>query len=88
MIVLKPAVIVEVPLAAALIRPGVVVLTLATLVFDESQYTLDVRLLVLPSLYVPVAVNCCDVPIATLGLAGVTAIDVRYGWPVPKRFTL
>ena len=29
------------------------------------------------SLKVPVAVNCCDTPIGTVGIAGVTAIDTR-----------
>ena len=29
--------------------------------------------------YVPVAVNCCVPPIVIVGLAGVTAIDVRVG---------
>ncbi len=32
---------------------------------------------VVPSLKVPVAVNCCVVPRAIAGLAGVTAIDTR-----------
>jgi hypothetical protein len=31
---------------------------------------------VLPSLYVPAAANCCVAPMATVGAAGVTAIDV------------
>src|ERR1700691_5001095 len=36
---------------------------------------------VLPSLYVPVAANCCVVPRAKDGPAGVTAIDTRTGCP-------
>ena len=35
----------------------------------------------LPSLYVPVAANCRVVPRANKGLAGVTAIETRIGWP-------
>ena len=48
---------------------------LAVLLFDELQVTELVRLLVLPSVYVPVAVNCCVVPSAIDGLTGVTAIE-------------
>ena len=35
----------------------------------------------LPSEYVPVAVNCCLVPLAIDGFAGATAIDTRVAVP-------
>ena len=44
----------------------------ATLVFDELQVAELVRFLVLPSLYLPVAVNCWPTPAATEGVPGVT----------------
>jgi hypothetical protein len=50
------AVIVEVPTAAALARPAALIV--AVVVVPEDQVTLDVRFCVVPSLNVPVAVNC------------------------------
>ena len=47
--------------------------TEATAVEDEVQLTIVVRLAVLVSLKVPVAVNCCVLPFAIEGFAGVTA---------------
>ena len=41
----------------------------------EAHVTMAVRFCVVPSLYVPVATNCCLVPFAIDGVAGVTAID-------------
>ena len=38
----------------------------------------------LPSEYVPVAVNCCVVPFGIDGFAGVTAIDTRVAGPTVK----
>ena len=49
-------------------------LTLATCGFEDFHVTL-VSTAVLPSLYVPVAVNFTKVPLAIVGLAGVIAID-------------
>src|SRR5208283_5006973 len=46
---------------------------------DEVQVADEVRFCLLPSLKVPVAVNCCWVPAAIDGLAGVTATDTRVG---------
>jgi hypothetical protein len=43
-------------------------------VLEELQSTEPVRSCVLPSVYVPVAANCCLVPSATDALGGVTAI--------------
>jgi hypothetical protein len=63
----------EVPTAKALARP--VPLIVATPGAAEAQVTLPVRFCVLLSVNVPMAVNCCERPLATDGLAGVTAID-------------
>ncbi len=71
----KLALISEVPWAAALASPPAVMV--ATAVFDESHVAELVRFWVLPSEYVPVAVNCCEVPLAIDGLAGLTAIDTN-----------
>jgi hypothetical protein len=67
--------IVEVPAARALAKPLAVIVAVAGVA--ELQATLAVRFWVLPSLNVPVAVNCCVSPLATDGLTGVTAIDCR-----------
>lgn len=48
---------------------------IATVADDELQVTTVVRSCVLPSVYVPVAVNCCTVPSAIVGLCGLIAID-------------
>src|SRR5260370_24172318 len=52
-------------------RPAESIVTM--LLSDELHLTLLVRSWVLPSLKVPVAVNCCCEPSATLALAGVTS---------------
>ena len=67
------AVMVELPGPAPDTKPLPV--TLATAEFDEVQDAIEVRACVLPSLKVPVATNCCVVPRASEGFAGVTAID-------------
>ena len=41
------------------------------------QVTDDVRFCVVASEYIPVAINCCVVPLAILGLTGVTPMDDR-----------
>src|ERR1700733_12704487 len=69
------AVIVEVPTPAPLARPAALIV--AMVVVPEVQVTLDVRLCVVPSLNVPVAVNCWVAPLAIDGFTGVTAIDCR-----------
>jgi hypothetical protein len=43
----------------------------------ELQVTCEVRFCLVPSLYVPVAVNCWVSPFGIVELAGVTVIDVR-----------
>jgi len=62
------------PLPAVLAKP--VLLIVATDVFEELHVTEFVRFWMLPSLYVPVAVNCCVAPFVIDGFAGVTAIEV------------
>jgi hypothetical protein len=52
-------------------------LIVATVVSDELHVTVLVMFCVELSLNVPVAVNCCVLPAATDGFAGVTAIDTR-----------
>src|SRR5690349_4978826 len=69
------ALMVDVPVATAVARPAVVMV--ATVVVADAQVTEPVRSWVELSVKVPVAVNCCLSPLATLGLAGVTAIDCR-----------
>jgi hypothetical protein len=69
------------------VRP--VLLMLATPVPDELQVAEFVRFWVLPSEYVPVAVNCSVVPKAIDGLAGVTAIEVKIAaTPLPLSETV
>ena len=69
------ALIVLVPTATAVANPPA--LMVAVVVVPEAHVTEAVRFCVLLSLYVPVAVNCCVRPLATEGLAGVTAMDFR-----------
>jgi len=74
---------VEVPALMAVARP--LPLTVATAVLDELQMTCVVISLLVPSEYVPVAVNCLVTPPGMLGLVGVTAIEksVAVGDPPP-----
>ena len=46
---------------------------------EALQLTFDVRFCMLPSEYVPIAVNCCMPLGATVAVAGVTAIDFNCG---------
>jgi len=71
------AVIVVVPAATGVANPSepAALLIVATPVVDELQVTVVVRFCVVPSENVPVAVNCLVVPLATLGLVGVTAME-------------
>src|SRR5947199_10855308 len=63
------ALIVVEPVPTAVARPWlpVVLLMVATAVTDEAQVTEVVRSRVLPSLKVPVAVNCCVPPVTIEG---------------------
>ena len=60
--------------------------TVYTDVLELDQFTVEVRFCVLPSEYVPVAVNCCVVPLANgAGFAGVTAIETRVAFVTVAR---
>src|SRR6266446_9856285 len=63
-------------------RPAESIVTMLSA--DELHLTVLVRSWVLPSLNVPVAVNCCWAPSATLGLAGVTCREDNVGDFVPE----
>jgi hypothetical protein len=67
------ALTVDVPVPALVARPLASMLAVEV-VFDDHA-TVPVRSCMLPSVNVPVAVNCCIVPSAIDGSAGVTAID-------------
>jgi hypothetical protein len=71
------AVIVVDPAATELASPLAPIV--ATDVLDEFQDAEVVRFCVESSENVPVAVNCCVVVMAMLGLAGVMAMDTRVG---------
>jgi hypothetical protein len=68
------AMMVALPTPAPVASPLLAIV--ATAVEDELQITVLVRSCVLPSLYVPVAVNCWLVPFAIVALEGVTDSDV------------
>jgi hypothetical protein len=67
------AVIVVVPWATAVARPAALIV--ATPVLEDFHVTVAFRFWVLPSEYVPVAVNCWVVAGAMEGPAGVTAME-------------
>jgi hypothetical protein len=71
------AVMVEVPAATPVARP--LPLSVATEGLDEVQLTCVVISWLVPSEYVPVAVNCLATPAGMLGLRGVTAIETSVG---------
>jgi hypothetical protein len=73
----KVALIVAEPAAMPVTRP--VELTVAMLVSDDDHETESVTVLVAPSSYVPVAIICCVLPTATVGVEGVTVTVVREG---------
>jgi len=68
------AVIVVVPVPAAFASP--LASMVATLTLDDAQLTWVVRFSVLPSLKLPVAVNCWEPPSATLGSLGAIVMEV------------
>ncbi len=79
--VAEPLIVPEVALMAAV--PGAIAVaspplfTVATEVDDEFHRAEPVRLLVVPLLYVPVAVNCWLLPAGMEALDGETEIDVK-----------
>lgn len=75
----ETAVIVVLPVMTPLASPAELIV--ATVGADELHVADAVKSCVLPSLYVPMASNCCDKPAATVPLAGVTAIDTSAADP-------
>jgi hypothetical protein len=71
----RAAVIIVFPVVVRAVARPVVGLIVATLVLDEDQVTEVVMTLVVVSLYVPVATNCCVALLAMVGAVGVTAIE-------------
>jgi len=71
----EAALMVAEPVATAVARP--LPLTVATDGLDEVQKTCLVRSWLVPSEYMPDAVNCWMAPTGTLGLAGVTDMEDR-----------
>jgi hypothetical protein len=69
------AVIVTCPPFTGVARP--VPLMPATVLAEDAQLTVELMSFDVPSLYLPVAVNCCVDPKAMVEAAGVTAIDVN-----------
>ena len=61
------------PIAAAVAKPAALMFTVAGL--EEAHVAVFVRLCVLPSLNVPVAVNCTLVPFAMEELPALMAMD-------------
>ena len=78
-IVVEPLIVPDVALIVAVPAPALVAkppdAIVATEALDELHTAVLVRFCVVPSLNVPVAVNCCVAPSAIEGFAGVTAID-------------
>jgi hypothetical protein len=62
-----------VPCAALVAKPAALIVAVAGV--SDDQFAVLVRFCVLPSVYVPVAMNCAFVPGAIDDVAGVTAID-------------
>lgn len=74
-VAVEVAVIVTCPPFTGVARP--VPLMLAMPLEEELQATLELMSFDVPSLYLPVAVNCCVAPKAMVDPEGVTAIDVK-----------
>src|ERR1700722_13671676 len=70
---LEAAWIVVEPVVTAVAKPAALIV--ATVTAEELHVAVLLRFCVVPSLKVPVAVNCCVPPFGTEGFAGVTAID-------------
>jgi hypothetical protein len=65
------------PAVTAVTRPALLIV--AAVGFEEDQVTEEVRSLVLPSVYVPVAVICWVLPAGIDTFAGVTEMDCNTG---------
>jgi hypothetical protein len=70
-------VITEVPGPTVVAKPPAAIV--ATVIVPLDHVTVDVMSFVELSEYVPVAVNCCEPGFATVGVAGVTAIETKFG---------
>ena len=70
-----------VPVATLVAKPWLLLalLMVAVETLSELHCTADVKSSVLPSVRVPVAMNCCVVPSGMEARAGVTAMDTRVG---------
>lgn len=77
---LKAAVMSDVPLVTPTATP-VVGETVATPIVPEVQIEDDVTSRDEPSLYLAVATNCWKPVIGIKAVVGVTAMDIRLGWP-------
>ena len=73
----KAAVIVALPVVRALASPAG--LMLITLGWEETHATEPVRSWMLPSVKIPIALNCWVVPRGISALAGLTKIETRAG---------
>jgi hypothetical protein len=71
------AVMVELPAVTAVATPPELIVAVAVL--EELHVAVEVSTFVDPSLYVPVAVNCCVAPTVIDDVAGVTAIEDNVG---------
>lgn len=71
------AAIVVVPCPELVASPSLptALLITATLAFEDVQVATEVRSWVVPSVYVPVAANCCVAPKTIVGFCGVIAIE-------------
>jgi hypothetical protein len=78
LLVRSVAVIMVVPAVTDVAKPfePVMLLTIATSVFDEVQSTADDQFNVVPSVNLAMAINCSVVPVAKVALAGVTVIEL------------
>lgn len=75
----RVAVIVVAPAASVVANPPAAIVAMFGAL--ELQFAEEVRSWVLPSLYVPVAVNCCVVPSGIEADGGLTVIETRAGTP-------
>lgn len=71
----SPAVMLLEPVAVPMAKPAALILTAAE--FDEAHVAVLVKFCVLPSVNVPIAVNCTVVPLATEELLALMVIDCR-----------
>lgn len=78
-VLMEVAVMVALPALTAVARPPALMVAMVASEDDQVALTLAV----LPSSLTPLAVNCCVLPTAMVGVLGVTVIEVSTG-PVKK----